>query len=73
MILWELISVLQSAPAFSEVVLKTERQETDGLLHAAISLTYRPEKLSTQPGPQTQTSPGVTLDETEESTESTGL
>jgi hypothetical protein len=69
----QLISVLQSAPAFSEVVLKSERQENDGFLHAAVSLTYLPEKLSTQPQPQTQTlpAPGVTVDETEESTEST--
>ncbi len=69
----QLISVLQGAPAFSEIVLKSERQENDGLLHAAISLTYRPEKLSTQPHPQTQTtpSPGGTVDESEETTEST--
>jgi hypothetical protein len=71
----QLISVLQSAPAFSEVVLKSERQENDGLLHGAISLTYLPEKLISQPQPQTQTAPatGVTVDESEESTESTGL
>lgn len=69
----QLISVLQSAPAFSAVVLKSERQENDGLLHGAISLTYLPEKLSTQPHPQTQTAPapGVTVDESEETTEST--
>jgi hypothetical protein len=69
----QLISVLQTAPAFSEIVLKSERQQTDGLLHAAISLTYRPEKLNAQPQPQTQTAPtpGVTVEETEESTEST--
>lgn len=69
----QLISVLQSAPAFSEVVLKSERQQVDGLLHAAISLTYRPEKLTAQPQLQTQTAPtpADTVDETEESTEST--
>jgi hypothetical protein len=71
----DLISVLQNAPAFSEVVLKTERQEADGLLHAAISLTYSPEKLIVQPHaqPQTQTAPvpSETQEETEETTEST--
>jgi len=69
----QLISVLQSAPAFSEVVLKSERQQNDGFLHAAISLTYRPEKLITQPQPQTQTAPGpeVPVEETETPTEST--
>ncbi|MCI0445565.1 PilN domain-containing protein [bacterium] len=71
----QLISVLQSSPAFSEVVLKSERQQNDGLLHAAISLTYLPEKLITQPQPQTQTAPapGVSVDESEseETTEST--
>jgi hypothetical protein len=67
----ELISVLQKAPAFSEVVLKTERQQTDGLLHAAISLTYRPENLSSQPQTQTAPAPGVSVDETDETTEST--
>ncbi len=69
----QLISVLQSSPAFSEVVLKSERQEKDGLLHAAISLTYVPEKLNNQPPPQIQTAPApeVTVDESEEITEST--
>jgi hypothetical protein len=70
----ELISVLQSAPAFTEVVLKSERQQKDGLLYASISLTYLPEKLSArpqaEPQPQTQTAPapGVTVDEGEEET-----
>jgi hypothetical protein len=71
----QLISVLQSSPAFSEVVLKSERQQNDGLLHAAISLTYLPEKLISQPQPQTQTAPApeVSVDESEseETTEST--
>src|SRR5262249_46353837 len=69
----QLISVLQNAPAFSQVVLKTERQENDGLLHAAISLTYRPEKLANQSPPQSQTAPTPdnSVNETEESTEST--
>jgi hypothetical protein len=69
----QLISVLQSSPAFSEVVLKSERQQNDGLLHAAISLTYLPEKLITQPQPQTQTAPApeISVDESEEPTEST--
>jgi hypothetical protein len=66
-----LISVLQSAPAFSEVVLKSERQQNDGNLHAAISLTYRPEKLVTQPQTQTAPTPVDTEDETETPTEST--
>jgi hypothetical protein len=71
----QLISVLQAAPAFSEVVLKSERQQSDSSLHAAITLTYRPEKLTTQPQlqPQTQTAPtsDVTVNESEEATEST--
>jgi hypothetical protein len=68
----DLISVLQKAPAFSEVVLKSERQQTDGFLHAAISLTYRPEKLANQVQPQTQTAPApADTEESEESTEST--
>jgi hypothetical protein len=69
----QLISVLQSSPAFSAVVLKSERQQNDGLLHAAISLTYLPEKSISQPQPQTQTAPapGVSVDESEETTEST--
>jgi hypothetical protein len=69
----ELISVLQNAPAFSEIVLKTERQQNDGSLHAAITLTYRPEKLTTKPHVQTQTAPtpADTVQETEEPTEST--
>jgi hypothetical protein len=68
-----LISVLQNAPAFSEVVLKTERQQNDGSLHAAITLTYRPEKLTAKPQLQTQTAPAPDLpvEETETPTEST--
>ena len=67
-----LISVLQKAPAFSEVVLKSERQQTDGFLHAAISLTYRPEKLANQAQPQTQTAPApAETEQSEDSTEST--
>jgi hypothetical protein len=69
----ELISVLQNAPAFPEVVLKTERQDNDGSLHAAITLTYRPEKLTNNPQAQTQTAPapGEPVEESEEATEST--
>lgn len=66
-----LISVLQSAPAFSEVVLKSEQQQNDGFLHAAITLTYRPEKLTTQPQTQTAPTPHVPAVETETPAEST--
>lgn len=40
-----LIQALWNSPAFSDVVLKGERQESDGLLHATISLRYLPEKV----------------------------
>jgi hypothetical protein len=40
----DLIQAFWNSPAFSDVVLKGERQEGDGLLHATISLRYLPEK-----------------------------
>lgn len=40
-----LIQAFWNSPAFSDVVLKGERQENDGLLHATISLRYLPEKV----------------------------
>jgi len=40
-----LIQALWNSPAFSDVVLKGERQENDGLLHATISLQYLPNKV----------------------------
>ena len=40
-----LIQALWNSPAFSDVVLKGERQESDGLLHATISLQYLPDKV----------------------------
>ena len=39
----ELIKVLQNNPAFSDVVFKSERQETDGALDASITLKYKPD------------------------------
>jgi Tfp pilus assembly protein PilN len=41
--LFELITVFQNTPAFKKVVLKSERQENDGLHYATISLVYLPE------------------------------
>jgi hypothetical protein len=41
--LFELITVLQNTPAFKKVVLKSERQEQDGLHYATITLIYLPE------------------------------
>ncbi len=68
----KLVSVLQSSSAFSELVLRSERQEQDGLLHAAISLTYLPEKLNIESQPQTTPAgPGVTVEDGTESNEST--
>jgi hypothetical protein len=43
----DLIQAFWNSPAFSDVVLKGERQENDGLLHATISLRYHPEKVAT--------------------------
>lgn len=40
-----LIQALWNSPAFSDVVLKGERQDADGLLHATISLQYLPDKV----------------------------
>jgi hypothetical protein len=40
-----LFTALQSSPAFSDVTLRGERQESDGSLHASISLTYLPEQI----------------------------
>src|SRR5262245_49256941 len=42
----ELIRQLQSSPAFSNIVFRSERQELDGSLRATISLKYRPERVS---------------------------
>ena len=39
----ELIKVLQNHPAFSDVVFKSEKQESDGALQASISLKYKPD------------------------------
>ena len=53
-----LIQAFWNSPAFSDVVLKGERQESDGLLHATISLRYLPEKVEeakVAPGKQTVT------------------
>lgn len=74
----DLLGALQSSPAFSAVVLRGESQQGDGFLHASISVTYLPEKLNPQNQlePQTQTAPGtpgVTVEEGEETTESAGL
>lgn len=45
--LFELITVFQNTPAFKKVVLKSERQEPNGLHHATISLIYLPEHAQT--------------------------
>jgi len=53
-----LIQAFWNSAAFSDVVLKGERQESDGLLHATISLRYLPEKVEeakVAPGKQTVT------------------
>lgn len=39
-----LITVLENHPAFTDVFFRSERQETDGLLYATISLQYLPDK-----------------------------
>lgn len=44
----DLIKVLQNTPAFSDVVFRSERRETDGSLQASISLKYKPD-LGTEP------------------------
>ena len=41
----ELITQLQSSPAFSDVVFRAERQQDDGSLHASISVVYLPDKV----------------------------
>ena len=51
-----LFTALQSSPAFTDVTLRGERQDTDGVLHANISLVYLPEHVTTSPP---QTAPAV--------------
>jgi Tfp pilus assembly protein PilN len=40
-----LIQALWNSPVFADVVLKGERQDSDGLLHATITLRYLPERV----------------------------
>lgn len=62
-----LIQALWNSPAFSDVVLKGERQESDGLLHATISLRYLPERAeAAKVGPVKQTVTHVTDQDAEE-------
>ncbi|PWT89722.1 MAG: hypothetical protein C5B54_08455, partial [Acidobacteria bacterium] len=57
----QLITVLQNSPAFADVTFRSERSnEPDGLLHATISLEYRPEKATpTGPASQSTASPAT--------------
>lgn len=48
----ELIKVIQNEPVFSNVVLKSEKQEQDGSLQATISLEYKPELAGDSSGKQ---------------------
>jgi hypothetical protein len=61
-----LFTELQSSPAFTDVTLRGERQDTDGVLFATISLTYLPERL---PMSAPQTAPAEP-DEVEQETTS---
>jgi hypothetical protein len=61
-----LFTELQSSPAFRDVTLRGERQDSDGVLHANISLTYLPERLPTS-APQTAPAEPPEIEEQPES------
>lgn len=57
------VTAMENWPAFSNVYFKSERQDTDGLLHAAISLNYLPDKAVGADEKETSVSKGDSVEE----------